>query len=142
MTRPTSAELLRGHLSTIPRQKWEELLSSIPGVFREAESVAPCVEGDSETSPADDYSQGLSKFVALCYEMGLVIDFDWMHWKEGATYLKDNSKKVVEADLETVVKLITSHIRNDRFDEDWLEDLLDNGHLTALLRRLREFLRL
>jgi hypothetical protein len=42
------------------------------------------------------------------------------------------------ANLLTLRKLLTVHVRKDRFVEGHLARMLECGHITAILRRLRE----
>jgi Family of unknown function (DUF6508) len=45
---------------------------------------------------------------------------------------------LAQADLLTLRKLLTAHVRQDRFIEGHLAQMLENGHISAILRRLRE----
>jgi hypothetical protein len=47
-------------------------------------------------------------------------------------------KLVASARLATCVKLITAHIRYERFCDGHLHSNFESGHLTAILRRLTE----
>ena len=42
------------------------------------------------------------------------------------------------ADLTTLRKLLTTHVRADRFSEGHLAGVLQSGHIVAVLRRLRK----
>lgn len=137
MPNPVNLKELEEHLPTIRTENWRRLLNCVPGVVGEDRSSYTREVDDLTALNSEEREEMITSFVDLCYDMGLVIDFDWMHWKEGPTYVENNSEKVAEADLETVIRLVTAHIRNDRFSEGWLESLLDNGHLVILLRRLK-----
>jgi len=43
-----------------------------------------------------------------------------------------------EADLETLRKLLTTHVRKDRFCEGHLDYMFECGHITAILERLQQ----
>ena len=45
------------------------------------------------------------------------------------------------AGLEDLCRLLTTHVRSDRFNERHLVAMYENGHVTAILRRLQEFVR-
>jgi hypothetical protein len=42
------------------------------------------------------------------------------------------------ADLLTVRRLITTHVRKDRFIGGHMVHMLESGHITAILRQLKE----
>ena len=50
----------------------------------------------------------------------------------------DLQEKIDSADVVTLKKLFTTHVRKDRFCEGHLATMFENGHIVALLRRLKE----
>ncbi len=82
------------------------------------------------------YAPEFTQFIQGLYRENLVIDFNWVAWKdEAAKYLK-NSSQINSADLETLQKLITTHVRADRFNSGHLAQMVESGHILAILRRL------
>ena len=87
--------------------------------------------------PYYSYGPEVARFVAMLYEENFVVSFDWPSWKEMALGYMDHPETLAEADLLTLRKLLTTHVRNDRFVEGHLAGMLENGHITAILRRLQ-----
>ena len=83
-------------------------------------------------------AQEVLAFTEKLYETGFLIQFDWPEWQDVAeTYVNDLSK-LKTADVETLRKLLTLHVRKDRFCDGHLLDMFESGHIAAILRRLRE----
>lgn len=82
------------------------------------------------------YSLDVDEFVTALYETGFIYEFDWPTWlrSEGRQYLLPGA--LAEADLETLRKLLTAHVRQDRFCSGHLASILDSGHFVEILRRL------
>lgn len=90
--------------------------------------------------PYSDWSETLLHFQHIFYEKGLIIAFDWGAWDEGlAIFNSKDENKFADLDAETVLKLFTSTIRNDRFSDGLLANFFQNGDGEKLLARLLEF---
>ena len=63
---------------------------------------------------------------------------DWGEWQDVAEDYVDSPEKIKSADVVTVQKLFTTHVRKDRFCEGHLASMFENGHILALLRRLKD----
>ena len=97
------------------------------GEMSRAPGKLPCFKG----------SEIAAQFVEQVYELGWVLDdFDWMSWDEGNRFIED-PKALDRADIADIERLLTAHVRNDRFCEGHLGAMFDSGHLTAILRQLR-----
>lgn len=76
----------------------------------------------------------------LC-NTGFLIVFYWKSWlNENEVYQNienDIEEHIMEADLVTLRKLMTSYIRGDRFNEGLFNRVIINGHITKILTRLR-----
>jgi ribonuclease J len=81
---------------------------------------------------SDDYV----RFYEALYEAGLVIVFDWMEWTDEAQCYVDRPELIDGADLDTVCRLLTTHVRSDRFCDNHLRTMIENGHIAAVLLRL------
>lgn len=101
--------------------------------FKFGEWTAP--EGQM---PFFSLSDEAAEFVRALYRQGLVIAFDWRSWKEEAKQYQINSAALATADLLTIRKLLTLHVRTDRFAEGHLEKVYEKGNLTAILQRLKQ----
>jgi hypothetical protein len=90
------------------------------------------------TMPWFDYAPGMQAFVRALYENGWVYDFDWPAWSATAKRYIEEPALLRAADLATIRKLFTTHVRADRFTDGHLAEMARRGHLVALLRRLQE----
>jgi hypothetical protein len=52
-------------------------------------------------------------------------------------YVNDPDQ-IESADVEVLRKLLTTHVRQERFCEGYLAAMFENGHILALLRRLKQ----
>ena len=79
-----------------------------------------------------------SQFMERAYEHKFVYSFDWPSWKDEAERLTDDPEALKTADLDMIRKLITTHVRADRFCEGHLAGVSKSGHLLAILYRLTQ----
>jgi hypothetical protein len=85
-----------------------------------------------------EYHPAVYAFERACYDNGLVQPFDWGAWSDEAHRYMDDPSLVSTADLGTCIKLITTHLRAERFTDGHLEEVLRSGHIIAILRRLKQ----
>lgn len=64
-------------------------------------------------------------------------NFDWTTWGNASKFV-EAPEHVTVADESTIRKLFTTHLRQERFCEGHLAAMFENGHMVALLQRLRE----
>ena len=83
-------------------------------------------------------SKEVSEFVETLYEEGFIISFDWGGWQSQAEQFCSNPELLNTADMITLQKLLTTHVRKDRFCEGHLACVLKEGHITAILRQLKK----
>lgn len=98
------------------------------------------VEDGVITMPYFALSDEASRFHSMLYDRGFIRPFNWGEWKDEAERYVNDPTAVQQADLETVCKLFTTHVRQDRFCEGHLAAMYDCGHLVAVLHRLRNIL--
>jgi len=79
-----------------------------------------------------------SEFVAACYEEGFVQPFDWTKWTRRHEGALASDAFIAEADLSAIIKMLTAHIRADRFCEGHLLSVMRDGTILKILRRLRD----
>jgi hypothetical protein len=68
----------------------------------------------------------------------LIVVFDWNVWHEEAARYMEHPAALAKADLLTLRKLITTHVRAERFTEGHLAAQYKNGHLVAILEQLKK----
>ena len=82
--------------------------------------------------------ESVMEFIDVLYGNDWVTpDFDWGEWQESATRYIESREMVESADAVTIQKLLTTHVRADRFCEGHLASMFENGHIVAILRRLK-----
>ena len=82
------------------------------------------------------YTPEFTQFIQELYRKNLVIDFNWVTWEDEAANYLENPRQIESADLETLQKLITTHVRADRFNSGHLAQMVENGQILAILKRL------
>ncbi|MFN9246409.1 MAG: DUF6508 domain-containing protein [Planctomycetota bacterium] len=87
--------------------------------------------------PSFTQSKSVKEFISALYEYGWVrSDFNWAEWRgEEARYLNE-PELLASADVATIEKLLTTHVRQDRFCEGYLAAMFENGHIKAIMERL------
>jgi len=84
------------------------------------------------------YHEQVEDFIGQVYAAKLVQAFDWPSWQEEAQRYFDQPEAVASADLDTLIKLFTYHIRLERFTHGHLARVLDQGYFPVLIKRLQE----
>jgi hypothetical protein len=127
------------------REQIEAILAWEPVLRRPAAELftwEPSRRGDDGviTLPYVDYSQEVLDFLRALAGNGFVVPFDWPAWASEGMAIQEDPARLAEADLWTVVRLCTLHVRADRFSEGHLAEALERGWFLALLGRLRALL--
>ena len=80
------------------------------------------------------------EFRRVLYANGWItpVEFRWTEWQHVASAYVASPDKVESADAVTIKKLFTTHVRKDRFCEGHLASTFEDGHIAALLRRLKD----
>lgn len=81
---------------------------------------------NTSTFPYFEYSNSVSKFLHTLHDDGFVYPFDWGSWNYGVK-LSRNPELIQKANLLTLRKLMTAHVRQDRFCEGHLASIFENG---------------
>ena len=71
------------------------------------------------------------------HDHGWIIAFDWVSWDLGPR-LNEHPELIAEARVETLRRLLTAHMRADRFSYGHLLTTFESGGFTAILRRLQQ----
>lgn len=95
----------------------------------------------SYTMPWFEYDAETLAFIRACGQNGIIEVFDWPEWQPEAIRLYEDPALLAIADLTTLRRLLTLHIRKDRFSEGHLATMIEEGHILAILRRLAEIRR-
>lgn len=77
------------------------------------------------------------EFVSACYDLGFIENFDWMAWSRDKSDLVNSGIGIESLDLEDIRKLLTTHIRGDRFHDGHLLETLRSNTITKILESLK-----
>ena len=88
--------------------------------------------------PFYDFAPGAMRVLEILHKSGVIHPFDWGAWQSTAERLYRDPKELGCAQLPTLGKLLTLHVRKDRFCEGHLASMFKSGHITAILRRAAE----
>ena len=88
--------------------------------------------------PYYSMSREVMDFIEALSDQEIIFSFDWPSWQEEAVQYVSDPGAVEQADLLTLRKLLTLHVRKDRFVEGHLAHMLEDGHITAVLRQLNK----
>jgi O-acetyl-ADP-ribose deacetylase len=102
-------------------------------------SSQDCRIYDIQTEPLTlehyNYSKELDRFIDALYAENFIIPFDWTSWRQEANRFVTYPELINLADISTIQKLLTSHVRQERFCSSYLANLIDNGHFLTILQR-------
>ncbi len=82
-------------------------------------------------------SEAIRDFTRAVYDAGWCVPFDWGEWQDQAQRYASSPELVATADVEVLTKLLTTHVRKDRFCEGHLVAMAESGHLLAILERMK-----
>lgn len=85
------------------------------------------------------FSDRLREFLQALVDHNLVQPCNWIELKE-KPYLNDPDR-LATASLTTCIKLLTMHVYADRLVAGHLAAVLDSGHMSGILHRLRDLRR-
>ena len=84
------------------------------------------------------YSKEVNDFVKDFYKSNLLYNFKWSEWQNEALKYFEKPELLKNVDIEIIRKLLTLHIRKERFCEGHLIDIIDSKHIVEILKRLKQ----
>jgi hypothetical protein len=97
-----------------------------------------------EFATASEHYRSTGRYIGVVEELiraisssDLLLEFDWTTWKDASRYSRDPSL-VRTADFETVRRVLTTIVRQDRFVGGLVPRMCSSGIMKALLERLEE----
>jgi O-acetyl-ADP-ribose deacetylase len=124
----------------ITREKIDAILEFLP-IFDDTEFEFGKWQVDNQdeaVSAIFDTHPEVDRFQRTLYENGWIVSFDWPEWQDRAAQYTESIELLQKADLEDLRRLLTTHVRKERFCEGHLSGMYECGHLTAILRRMSE----
>jgi O-acetyl-ADP-ribose deacetylase len=129
-------------VSEVPQEGIRRLLSFLP-FFKNCDEedfgVGPKLKREGEgviRLESSALSPRASEFVAACYNEHFVQSFDWGEWSSGNRKALASDAFINSADLATIIKMLTTHIRAGRFCDGHLLSVMKDGTILKILRRL------
>lgn len=89
--------------------------------------------------PYFSYTTEVLDFIRALSGNGFIQPFVWMNWREGEQ-LVEHPSLLRKANLVTLRKLLTAHVRADRFSEGHLAAMVESGQIRTILERLAEII--
>jgi hypothetical protein len=83
------------------------------------------------------YNKEVNDFVKALYNENMIFSFDWPNWQNEAEKYYRDPELLKYADLQTLRKLLTFHVRKDRFCSGHLLGMIESGHILNILKRLK-----
>lgn len=125
-------------IEAVTEDNVEAILRFLP-IFDQEGYVFGEVIAEKGQFPFASLSKDSMEFIRAAYDNNWVVPFDWGNWKdseEGRHFQTVDALQ--EADTEILQKILTTIIRQDRFVEGLMLDLLEQGYVTAILRKLKQ----
>jgi len=114
------------------------LLEFIPVLEDPAFCPGGVVPMDEDEMMEEGFAKLVSRLMDACYKNGFVVKFKWEDWEaEAIGYLKDPGL-LKDADLAVLRRLLTWHIRQNRFLKGHFASVVARGLVLAILKRLQE----
>lgn len=85
------------------------------------------------------YSKEVLKFVDDFYKQKLDYPFDWTKFTDNFWEMSNNKESFEKADIETIIKFLSTIVNADRFIEGTMAFAIDNGHILEILKRFRKY---
>ena len=137
-------ELTNENINRISKEDWNELFKLIPDVENTSEFGKWFVNEKTPEGinvfPYVISSDIVSKFRDIVYDKNIEIVFNWGNWEDGIGILENENSDFSKLDLITLVKLITTIIRNDRFSTGYLVSKFEDGTILKILYRLKDII--
>jgi Family of unknown function (DUF6508) len=129
---------------TKPRPVTSNQIKAVAKFLPELEAIAPESLARAVRTPEGaiflgcvEYHPAVRSFEKACYDNGLVQPFDWPAWASTARKYMRDPNLVASARFSTCIKLLTAHLRAERYCDGHLQVVLSSGHINAILRRLQ-----
>jgi hypothetical protein len=127
-------------MDNLNKQEFESLIALIPelqsheGPFGEHDI---CTQAGLVSIGPFNYSPLLSRIMSAIQHSGLKLKFNWGAWQDEAHRICYEPGLLEKADLETIRKLLTMHLRKERFCEGHLAAVCEEGLMLRTLLRLK-----
>jgi len=123
------------HMLIPEKEAFEEIIDNISLFERKDLKIGEFsgIEGYSYHPEIDIFIDDLNK-------MGFIQKFDWQNWIEELDRFSENPELLKKADAETIIKILTTIVRGERFFAGILYKNIENGFILKILYRLKDIL--
>jgi O-acetyl-ADP-ribose deacetylase len=121
--------------SKVTRKNIETVLAFLT-LFTHKDLKLYDIQTASLTLDPYNYSKEFDNFLTSLYQENFIIPFDWTAWQDEANLFVTHPEFLTSADISTLQKLFTNHVRKERFCSGHLATMIKNGHFLAILKRL------
>jgi hypothetical protein len=115
----------------------ESILSFIPILEDPAFCPGHEIPLEEDGFPEESFTRLVSRFMDACYKNGMVVRFDWERWEVEARRYLAEPDRLLEADLLPLRRLLTWHVRQNRFAKGHLASMIAGGHILLILKRMK-----
>lgn len=131
-------ELSKENVDRLSKSDWKQLTDLIPIIENTVnfEKVEPSPSKSQHIFHHTIPSEIVLKFIKVVSEKQMIMVFDWMNWDEGHKILEDESFDYDLLDLTTIIMLITTIVRNDRFCDGFIISKFQDGTILKILHRI------
>jgi hypothetical protein len=123
--------------NTLSLEQIDTILAFLP-IFEHEDFAPSKIAAPLGVFPHYVLADELSHFQEALYENGFVFSFDWSSWQDEALRYFNEPELLHIANIQVLRKLLTLHVRKDRFSDGHLSEMVKCGHITFILRRLKE----
>ncbi len=114
----------------------ENILEYLP-FFKDNQEELYTYNGEAVLDPYT-YHPKVNEFISDLYAGNFIQAYDWMSWRDTARLYMKNLSAIQQTDWENLIKLITYHIRRDRFVSGHLKSALDQQQFVYILERIED----
>ena len=118
-------------------QSLDRVLAFLP-FFEDQDSNFYEIPNDYSVFDPFNYANGVDEFIKILHSEGLITPFDWIAWRDEAVKFSRQPELLESAELTTLQKLLTAHVRQDHFFGGYFGEMIKNGHIVAILKRLKQ----
>ena len=135
-----AGEQVRWSMRQPSRESIERVLTFLP-YFVENRDTTVCVSDSADWFDPCELAPEVYAWIQTLYDEGFVQSFDWPERQNEAKRFFEVPGRLGASDIATIQKLLTTHVRKDRFFAGHLADMIESGHILAILQRLQEIFR-
>lgn len=127
------------HINSMPNDCWEKLFEFIPRISS-SKDFGAFYFPDSDTKdiakmPYMEIGDLVREFFGFLEDNKLIIIFDWPDWEEGKSIISNEEYK--NQSPIVLFKILTTFIRANRFNEEFLVEKFEDGTIGLILQELK-----